>query len=464
MAILRSRFSPPDRRCRWSGALALLTLLLPCPARAAVYQIDPGDSLQAAIDLLLPGDQLVLEGGTYVLSSRLSVAVTGTPLQPIVIRAAAGEVAELHYPSAAQNVINVESAAHLVLRGLEVTGGSHGIRIAASSFVTIEDCHVHDVGDVGISANVPGSVYSGLRIRRNHIHHTNNTGEGMYLGCNSNGCQLANSLIEGNYVHHTNGPSVSQGDGIEIKEGSWGNVVRDNVIHDTNYPCILTYSTAGNGPPNVIERNLLFNCGDHAIQTAADAIVRNNVILGAAGDGIRSQPHQAGTPANLVVVHNTVLSAGANAFRASGITGSLVLANNVFHAPNGYAISLDGTLSGVVVSANLGAGALLNVAGGFTGAGTLAGDFVAASMSGAPPQDLFPATGGRLVGGGDDAWAAPVDWNVRPRRGSVDAGAYEWQTGGNPGWALQAAMKPLPWLFADDFDGGNVAAWSSAEP
>ena len=118
----------------------------------------------------------------------------------------------------------------------------------------------------------------------------------MYLGCNNDGCRMFDSLIERNYIHHTNGPSVTQGDGIEIKEGSYDNVVRDNVIHDTNYPCILTYSAVGNGGPNIIERNLLWNCGDHAIQSAADAIIRNNIILGAAYDGIRNQPHQTGVP------------------------------------------------------------------------------------------------------------------------------------------------------------------------
>ena len=107
----------------------------------------------------------------------------------------------------------------------------------------------------GISANSSGT-YEGLKILRNHIHHTNGTGEGMYLGCNSNGCRVANSLIEGNYVHHTNGPNVSQGDGIELKEGSYGNTIRDNVIHDTNYPGIITYSTVGNGAANVIEGNV----------------------------------------------------------------------------------------------------------------------------------------------------------------------------------------------------------------
>ena len=108
---------------------------------------------------------------------------------------------------------------------------------------------------------------------------TNGTGEGMYLGCNSDECRVVNSLIEGNYVHHTNGPSVEQGDGIELKEGSYGNVIRDNVIHDTNYPGIITYSTLGHGPANIIEGNLIWNSNDNAIQSAADVVIRNNIVL-----------------------------------------------------------------------------------------------------------------------------------------------------------------------------------------
>jgi hypothetical protein len=71
----------------------------------------------------------------------------------------------------------------LVLRDLDVTGGSHGVRLISSSFVTIEDCEIYETGDVAISANA-GGTYEGLVFRRNHIHHTNGTGEGLYLGCN----------------------------------------------------------------------------------------------------------------------------------------------------------------------------------------------------------------------------------------------------------------------------------------
>src|SRR6056300_1677187 len=92
-------------------------------------------------------------------------------------------------------------------------------------------------------------------IRRNHIHHTGlsttreTEGEGMYIGCHSGSCVTTNTLVEGNYIHHTRGTSSGGNDGIEIKFGSYGNIVRGNVIHDTNigrkYPGIFVYGSGG---------------------------------------------------------------------------------------------------------------------------------------------------------------------------------------------------------------------------
>lgn len=445
-----------------------VTLLIAClgmgRAAAEVIEIGPGDNLQSAVNGLSPGDELVLQGGTYLLSSRFSVQLTGTAAAPLVIRAKEGETPVITYINNSQNVINVEYSRHVVLRGLEVTGGSHGIRINDSSFITVEECHIHDTDDVALSANVPNSTYEGLRLLHNHIHDTNHTGEGMYLGCNYDGCRMFDSLIESNYIHHTNGPSVTQGDGIEIKEGSYNNVVRDNVIHDTRYPCILTYSTVGNGGPNIIERNAMWNCGDHAIQSAADAVIRNNIILGAAQDGIRNQPHQNGAPANLVLVHNTILKANNNAIRANSITGSVVIANNVLFAQNGAAIRVSGNLSALTVSGNAGAGSLVGLSSGFDNSGAIAVDLEAASYSGAPPQDVFPAADSLLIGPADLLFLAEDDFNGTPRAGSVDVGAYRWQSRGNPGWSLSPGFKVAGEIFTDGFESGSSASWSGTVP
>jgi uncharacterized protein (TIGR03382 family) len=442
---------------RSASLLALAGVLRASVAHAETFTVTPAGDLIGAVANLQPGDELVVGGGTYNLTQRFSISVQGTEAEPIVIRAADGETPIITRPDAGQNAVNIEDAAWVELRGLEITGGSHGIRIADSDFITIEGCHIHDTGDVGLSANIPGSDYEGLRFLGNHIHHTNDTGEGMYLGCNDNGCQFHDGLIEGNYIHHTNGPTVVQGDGIEIKEGSYRNVVRDNVIHDTNYPCIITYSTVGNGPPNRIERNALWSCGDHAIQAAADVEIVNNIILGANADAIRNQPHQAGDPANILIAHNTILKPAGDAIRSDGIVGSVVIANNAIYAQGGNAIRLGGALGEVTVVGNVGVGSVSNVPSGFDPSGALDADLVAATFSGDVPNDVFPKAGGKLVGAADAMFLAADDFNGSPRSGSLDVGAYRFDAGGNPGWPL--AEEPKGEIVSE---GGGGAGGSGA--
>lgn len=429
--------------------ICAVVALLPAVTGAATIEKGPGDDIEAAMNALQPGDELVLRGGLYELSGRFGVSLLGTQAQPIVVRAKDGETPHLHRALADQNIVDIDDAQWATIRGLEFSGGSAGIRISGATHLTIEGCEIHDPGDVAVRANDTGVVYDSLVIRKNHIHHTNDTGEGMYLGCNSNGCQVKNSLIEGNYIHHTNQASVLQGDGIELKEGSFGNVIRDNVIHDTNYPCILSYSAAGNGPANVIERNVLWNCGDHGIQSAADAIIRNNLILGAVADGISMQPHQAGAPSNLVVVHNTVLN-GGDALALRGTTGSVVIANNALYSQSGRGLYVSGgSLSQVIVSKNVGTGGIVGFTGGFS-AGTLTADFVSAHHNGSPPIDLFPKAGGALIAAGDALYVTTDDFNGTPRDNVADVGAYRFDAGGNPGWILTAGFKS-----ATPSPGGN---------
>ncbi|MGB3050252.1 MAG: right-handed parallel beta-helix repeat-containing protein [Polyangiales bacterium] len=427
-----SRVVPVAALIVWAGFAA------PSVAVAEVFLAGPSDDVELMINTLQPGDELVLSGGMYTLSERFSFAITGTENAPITIRAADGEVPHLHRPSANQNIIDIDQAEHVTIRGIEFSGGSAGIRISGARFLTIEDCEVHDTGDVAIRANDSGVTYESLRILRNHIHHTNNTGEGMYLGCNNGGCEVVGSLIEGNYIHHTNQTSVSQGDGIELKEGSFGNVIRDNVIHDTNYPCILTY--ASNGAANIIERNVMWNCGDHGIQSAADAVIRNNIILGASADGIAMQPHQSGSPSELVVVHNTVLNAGGDAISLRGISGSVVIANNALYAQDGWAFFVNGGTSGLVFAGNAGMGGVSDGALAML-LGDIDLDFVGASLTGAPPMSVFPALGSILAAAGSPAHVVADDFNGTPRAGVADIGAYLFSADGNPGWELAEASK-----------------------
>ena len=428
------------RRARCAGLL--FTLFVAAPAFA--IDITPSGDLRAAIAALKPGDELVLGGGTYTFDSGFTVTVIGTEAQPIVMRAKTGERAIIRQTDQVNhNVIQISGSRYFVVRGIEFTGGSHGIRLMDSDFITIEDCEIHDTADVALSAN-SGGTYEGLKILRNHIHHTNGTGEGMYLGCNSNACRVANSLIANNYVHHTNGPTVEQGDGIELKEGSYGNVIRDNVIHDTHYPGIITYSTVGNGPANIIEGNLIWNSNDVPIQSAADAIIRNNIVL----DGpIALQNHQAGSPTNMQVENNTIVTDG-NGIEVRNVVGPVLIANNAVYSQSGTAIRLiSGNLAQVTVVGNVGHGGLEGASGGFVEGRGIAADFVNAHY-GVPPVDVFPKTGSALIGAAASQHVPAIDFNGAARSGSNDVGAYRYSASGNPGWALAAGFKggkrPLP--------------------
>jgi hypothetical protein len=233
------------------------------------------------------------------------------------------------------------------LRGLEITGGSHGVRIGQCSNLWLDGCHIHHTGEVCLSANSADT--DRLHLTRNHIHHGAGHAEGMYLGANHGEHVMSRSVIALNHIHDCLG---DQGDGIEVKQGSWGNLIADNHIHDTNYPCITVYGTAGK-PVNIIERNLCYNSGDNVMQVQGEAIVRNNVLINGAGSGFASTDHQ-GKTLNLQVIHNTIVNR-THAFRGGSWNGreGMVLANNILYSRDGTALHFPGGSAGVVSRGNV---------------------------------------------------------------------------------------------------------------
>ena len=430
---------------------ACALLLLGATVRATTIEIDPGDDYRAAMQGLHAGDTLVMHGGIYTVSSYFALTLVGDAQHPVTIRAASGEQPHINYVDSGQNILNIQDSAFLILDGIEFSGGSRGIRLSASSDITIRNCHIHDTAANALSANDAGNDYARLTIVHNEIDHAGATAEGMYLGCNDDACRVHDSLIANNHVHHMDGPTVTQGDGIEIKAGSYANIVRDNVIHDTAYPGITLYHVNGNGAPNIIERNLVWNSGDNGIQVTADAIVRNNIVLSAAAAGIGIHASQGGNVGNLTFVNNTVIKASGDALHVSDVAGPVLIANNALYAPNGNAVFANGSTNLVTMIANVGTGSLSGVSDGFDASGDIATDFTSASYSGAPPQDLVPPAG-RLVGGADATNLPTDDFNAMSRNPQLDIGAYRSNASGNPGWPLQAGFKTFDPVFANGFE------------
>lgn len=418
-----------------TAALALATLTPAGVAHAETYEIREGDDLWARLRNLAAGDEVIVHAGTYAQTSRWEATWPGTAAMPIVVRAAEGEARPVLTRDENQNLMNLHGT-HFTFRGFELTGGSHGIRMSAVEDAVFEDLVIHGTGDVGISCNVTGMNCTRVTIRETEIYDTHGTGEGLYLGCNSGVCSFSESIIERNYIHDLGG---TQGDGIEIKQGSWSNIIRDNVVVRSLYPGITLYSytPAAGRTPNVIERNLIWTTRDNGIQVTGRAIIRNNIVIGAEASGIASQANMD-MPTEVQILFNTVVGAGDACVRGNAWdTGTgFVVANNALYCAGARAVRLSG--SSAVVVGNVGMGSVEGTSSGVNTTGTsLAADLGPMTAM----ARVYPPAGSALLDAADGAHSVSDDFDLRPRTGTLDVGAYERDASGMPAWLAEAGFK-----------------------
>lgn len=424
---------------------------------AETLQIFPGDNLHAALVGLGPGDELIINEGSYTTQAEgggsffLSVNWQGTPLAPILVQAADGARPVISgIPS--QDVMRI-SGSHFTLRGLEITGGSHGLKLDRVDHATFEDLVIRDVGDVGISCNRPGGLCDRLVIRRNEIFNTGvdgGTGEGMYFGCNGATCEMVDSLITQNFLHDLGG---FQGEGIDIKNGSSGNRIQDNVIIGANAAGVALggYTNAPGRTHNAIERNFIWSISGTGIRLVGQALVSNNLVVASGESGIRAAPDQGLDPKDLQILHNTVFDAGDACLRGNGWDmddlSTTVVANNALYCPSASAFRLSGGDGSAIVVGNVGLGA--GLVPGIASGVSASGDFVDPGR-----LDFWPSAASVLLSEGDSAYAR-ADFNATERtQQTLDAGAYQRTAPGNPGWLPRAAFKRLPaGVFGDSFEG-----------
>ena len=362
--------------------------------------------------------------GTWSVNSFWNVVIQGRADAPIWIAAAPGAAPVITRPDANQNVMNVGSGdgnvtRYVCFQGLEFTGGDTLIRLYHCENVWIDQCHIHHGDGVGITANTEDTRF--LYITRNHIHHpggADDSCEGMYLGANNSAVRMSQSIVALNHVHDCGG---TQGDGIELKQGSFNNWIAENHVHDTNYPGVTVYGTDGRGV-NVIERNTVYNSSDNVMQVQGEAIVRNNLIINGA-TGFHSHDHQ-GQTRNLQVLHNTIVNAGraTNLSSWNGRSG-MVFANNAVYSQNSNSINFPNGSMGVTVAGNVVVGPVAGASSGFVAGNGLA-DFGNLSWN-AGNRDGTPSASSALLGRGDAGHAVAKDLQGNTRAAPVDAGALE---------------------------------------
>ena len=472
-------------------SFALSVALAATSTKATVFNVTPSDNWEVMLNggsFLQPGDELVFGAGVYDAGgTAIKIKYRGTAANPITMRPANGANVEFTRtfngnPSGQKNMFELLGAQHLTIKGFEFTAGSRTIWLrddetvpgsrVTTKFVTLEGNHIHHTLGNAITANFSGSTYEGLHFLNNEINNTGAEGEAFYLGCNHNACQMFDSVIEKNYIHDLVGEPGNgfQGDGIEIKLGSYNNIIRDNVIVNTLFPGITAYGVAGQGGPNIIEGNVLIDIQNHGIQVASDAVIRNNLILSSRYDGIHVQNHQSAVPGNLDIINNTIRSNVDNDYSTSFISGHAIRINNpaggTWSGPikiDNNALYPDGpdtfqsrsigtyqlTPGGVTANNNIASATAQDLT--VDSSGNLASDFV--NIQG---LNAFPKAGGKLIGAGAAGLQPSEDFNGTSRSGSNDIGAYRYASGGNPGWTISNGFKQISGgsvIGNGDFDG-----------
>jgi len=444
-----------NRISRTKSVVVILLLLLICGgiSLGVTYEIHPAiadsqEEFETIANSLKPGDELILYGGTYSQTARRAVSAKGTAEKPITIRAAEGQEPLLTHPeNAAARYNNIEfvDCEYLTIRAIRFKGGSSGVRFIRGHHITFEDCEISHTLNNALTMN-SGDCDSFV-IRRNHIHHTglssrgSTEGEGMYIGGHDGSYVTTNTLVEGNYIHHTRGTSSGGNDGIEIKFGSYGNIVRDNVIHDTNigtkYPGIFVYG--GGKGINIVEGNVIWNAGE-GIQVVSDALIRNNIIFNCSSTGITAAPHAAVPHVrNVKIVNNTIVNHPRGVLFRWEKAERMIFANNAVYCPGSTAIDATG-ISGCTFRSNYVAGRLVGATldgSAFCDGGTINEAFAAPTE-----HDYWPGPGSVLIDNADPDFAAGLDFNHTSRKPPFDVGAYESQAkAANPGWRVQEGFK-----------------------
>jgi hypothetical protein len=377
---------------------------------------------QIALSNASAGDWIKLEGGIYNLDTFFQINASGTVNSPIWITPEPGASVELTRPDANQNTVNIGTTDHseyLIFHGLEFSAGSDAVKLSDCSNIWIDNCTIHDCSNSGISANSENTSY--LYITDNEIYNAGGTGCGIYLGGNNEEAITHHSIVADNYIHDITG---TQGEGIELKYGSYANRITDNRIHTCNYSCIAVFGT-NKKEFNIIERNILYDSNESVLFVTGESVVRNNLVIAGGQYSFYSTDSGSASVKELSVLHNTFINSG-DAVRLRDWSGrsGLVFANNACYSQNAEAINTVGT-SGVSISGNVVFGSVSSFpTTGYIVTPNGIADFVDVAWDGSA-RNAAPSAGSTLLGAADTAYAVDSDLYGKTRTSPHDTGAVE---------------------------------------
>jgi hypothetical protein len=297
-------------------------------------------TIAAGLLCMAAGDTLIVKNGTYTERIASNQVKSGTAASPTIIKSENFRGATLLPPNHVDNSLDtvfwLSGKSWVVLDGFVLDGSnidSPGILLNAASGIVSTDITIQNneikhvfgkVGDTASGSCVTTGGGNRITIRNNKIWDC-----GFANPAHSHAIYLSGSdgLVEHNEVFQSSSHGVHQ---YSEAGGKNNNIIRYNVIYETNGPAIII----GSGNNNLAHHNIIWDAGDFenipAIRagTATGASgTGNRIINNTAYNNLGSACISVGSAQSGAVVKNNLCLVGAINIANTG-TGTLGIATN----------------------------------------------------------------------------------------------------------------------------------------
>lgn len=460
--------------CVFSLPLGAETFLVgPTRAFTQIHQV---------VDLLGPGDLVLVDGGATYQPVVFPFENAGAPADPIVVRGVRNAAGLRPVLSGGTNTVEIQSN-HFVLEGFEISGGSFRCVFHHAHDVLLRDLYIHDCPAHGLLGADEDS--GSLTLEYSELAHAGNgTNQHMiYMTTDQNAYPGSVFRMRHNYLHETTG-------GNAVKSRAERNEIYYNWIEGARYHLLELIGPdedAVDPPPGIREDSDVV--GNVLIHKPYDPPGPQGPFDGAfyfvrvgsdklCGDGGNSTRGRYRFVNNTFV--RTGVGTGSHVFRPFGILESIEMSNNVFYtAPEGVVglVRADddercwtnggedderiaGANNWVETGSVVPTGWTGTITGAYPGfANVAAFDFRPnpgspmhnAGTSTPPGPAGFPFPSPHFPPAFEPPSRAALPGSPAPRRiasGALDLGAFEW-----PGS-----------IFVDGFEIGSASRWSLVDP
>ena len=322
----------------------------------------PFKTIQKGIDILTPGDMLLIRGGTY--KEKISIKNSGSSSGYITIKNYPEEIVIIKGTNTGGANLSMVNKSFIRIEGLELSSNSGndlpmGISIeGAGTNIQIVNNKVYDITSISNAHGIavygtnPISPITNLLIEGNEIYNCKlGQSESMVLNGNVTEFKVINNRIHDNdnigidFIGYEG--TAGSGETDRARDGICsGNSVYN--ISSINNPTYNDYGAGGiyvdGGKNIIIEQNYVRNCdigielaSEHKGKTTDNITVRNNLILDSTNYAalvFGGESKKNGTAINIKIYNNTIYNADTALVIANADSSTNEVKNNIFNKVN----------------------------------------------------------------------------------------------------------------------------------